>query len=55
MLILPLQVLVGGFRAALRRGDDFPAVQNSGPQKGVLVAVPLFHVTGSTSFSVSTF
>lgn len=47
------QVLVGGFRAALRRGDDFPTIQRKGPQKATLVAVPLFHVTGSTSFSVS--
>ncbi|TEB38383.1 acetyl-CoA synthetase-like protein [Coprinellus micaceus] len=37
-----LNVLVGGFRAALRRGDG----------KAALVAVPLFHVTGSTSYSM---
>jgi len=55
MLIILPQVLVGGFRAALRRGDDFPAVQSSGPQKATLVAVPLFHVTGSTSFSVGAY
>lgn len=53
--MFPLQVLVGGFRAALRRGDEFPAAQSTGPQKGTLVGVPLFHVTGSTSFSVGDF
>ncbi|KAF9566756.1 long-chain-fatty-acid-CoA ligase [Agrocybe pediades] len=47
-----LNVLVGGFRAALRRGDDFPTFQRTGVQKATLVAVPLFHVTGSTSFSM---
>jgi acyl-CoA synthetase (AMP-forming)/AMP-acid ligase II len=48
------QVLVGGFRAALRNGLPLPSVQRPGPQAGSLVAVPLFHVTGSTSYSVST-
>ncbi|KAF8161102.1 hypothetical protein B0H34DRAFT_654088 [Crassisporium funariophilum] len=47
-----LNVLVGGFRAAIRRGDDFPTIQRIEPQKATLVAVPLFHVTGSTSFSM---
>lgn len=45
-------VLVGGFRAALRRGGSLPSVQRPGPQVGALVAVPLFHVTGSTSYSM---
>lgn len=40
-------------RTTLRRGDDFPTQQNGGPQKGMLIAVPLFHVTGCTSFAVS--
>lgn len=48
------QVLVGGFRAALRKGLPLPSVQRPGPQAGSLVAVPLFHVTGSTSYSVRT-
>jgi hypothetical protein len=47
-----LQVLVGGHRAALRRGEDYPELQDQVPQQGVLVGVPLFHVTGLTSFSV---
>lgn len=50
-----LNTLVGSRRAALRRGDDLAPVQNEagpGPQKGALVAVPLFHVTGLTSYSM---
>ncbi|KXN90589.1 2-succinylbenzoate--CoA ligase [Leucoagaricus sp. SymC.cos] len=47
-----LNVLAGGFRAALRRGDPLPSVQRPGLQAGALVAVPLFHVTGSTSYSM---
>ncbi|KAG2015644.1 long-chain-fatty-acid-CoA ligase [Coprinopsis cinerea AmutBmut pab1-1] len=48
-----LNVLVGGFRAALRRGEDLPSpMTKSCPQKAALVAVPLFHVTGSTSYSM---
>ncbi|KAF5355120.1 hypothetical protein D9756_005291 [Leucocoprinus leucothites] len=47
-----LNVLAGGFRAALRKGDPLPSVQRPGPQAGALVAVPLFHVTGSTSYSM---
>ncbi|KAF5316893.1 hypothetical protein D9611_003957 [Ephemerocybe angulata] len=60
-----LNVLVGGFRAALRRGEDFPPSPASASphqpsttptpailQKAALVAVPLFHVTGSTSYSM---
>ncbi|KAJ3517299.1 hypothetical protein NMY22_g13995 [Coprinellus aureogranulatus] len=60
-----LNVLVGGFRAALRRGDNLsPGHTSASPhhpsanvpttmlQKAALVAVPLFHVTGSTSYSM---
>ncbi|KAF8658333.1 hypothetical protein AX16_002100 [Volvariella volvacea WC 439] len=48
-----LNVLVGASRAALRRGEELPDPRKyTGPQKGVLVCVPLFHVTGSTSFSI---
>ncbi|KAF9049753.1 hypothetical protein BJ165DRAFT_1453443 [Panaeolus papilionaceus] len=47
-----LNVLVGGFRAALRRGEPCPSVVRAEVQKATLVAVPLFHVTGSTSFSM---
>ncbi|KAF9009086.1 hypothetical protein BDQ17DRAFT_1236553 [Cyathus striatus] len=46
-----LNVLVGSRRSALRRGDVMPPPP-SGPQKGVLVSVPLFHVTGLTSLSM---
>lgn len=48
----PLQVLVGGFRAAIRKGEDVPIIQRSSPQKAALINVPLFHVTGSTSYTV---
>ncbi|KAF9012333.1 hypothetical protein BDQ17DRAFT_1343710 [Cyathus striatus] len=47
-----LNVLVGSRRASLRRGEDYADAPSSGPQKGALVAVPLFHVTGSTSYSM---
>lgn len=47
-----LQVLVGGLRASIRRGEDYPTFKEDDIQKGALVAVPLFHVTGTTSFSV---
>ncbi|KAG7098572.1 hypothetical protein E1B28_000505 [Marasmius oreades] len=47
-----LNTLVGTRRAALRRGEDLAPVQNAGPQKGALVAVPLFHVTGLTSYTM---
>lgn len=46
-----LQVTVGSRRAALRRGEDLP-VPVPGPQKSVLISVPLFHVTGSTGLAV---
>ncbi|KAJ7647316.1 hypothetical protein FB45DRAFT_893048 [Roridomyces roridus] len=46
-----LNLLVAATRASLRRGEDGPAAA-AGPQRGVLVAVPFFHVTGSTSFSM---
>lgn len=49
---LLLKVLVGSIRSSLRNGLDIPSAP-VGPQKGILVAVPLFHVTGTTSFSVS--
>lgn len=38
-------------RAALRRGDTVP-VPPPGPQRGLLVSVPFFHVTGLTSLSM---
>lgn len=47
------KVTAGGLRASLRRGEDYPDFdKNEEPQKGILVPVPLFHVTGTTSFSV---
>ncbi|KAG6915675.1 hypothetical protein DXG01_010464 [Tephrocybe rancida] len=36
------------YRAILRRGDNILPKEDSGTQKGSLVPVPLFHVTGST-------
>ncbi|KAL1696350.1 hypothetical protein GGG16DRAFT_85497 [Schizophyllum commune] len=48
-----LNVLVGSRRAALRRGEDITfSLTCNLPQKGALVAVPLFHVTGTTSYSM---
>ncbi|KAG6844698.1 hypothetical protein H0H87_004574 [Tephrocybe sp. NHM501043] len=45
--------MVGGLRAGLRRGEDYPDLDKDDvPQKGILVAVPLFHVTGTTSFTM---
>lgn len=45
------QTQVGNRRAILRRGESLEPPPD-GPQKGALVAVPLFHVTGLTSYSV---
>ncbi|KXN90245.1 2-succinylbenzoate--CoA ligase [Leucoagaricus sp. SymC.cos] len=44
-------VNVGSRRAALRRGEDLP-VPTAEPQKSMLISVPLFHVTGSTSLTM---
>ncbi|KAJ8489092.1 hypothetical protein ONZ45_g13711 [Pleurotus djamor] len=44
-------ISVGVLRAKLRQGESLPEPKQ-GPQQGVLVAVPLFHVTGSTSLSM---
>ncbi|XP_006460626.1 acyl-CoA synthetase [Agaricus bisporus var. bisporus H97] len=46
-----LNLLVGIRRAALRRGDDLP-VPVPGPQKSILISVPFFHVTGSTTLTM---
>ncbi|KAF9058217.1 hypothetical protein BJ165DRAFT_1426444 [Panaeolus papilionaceus] len=46
-----LNVMVSSRRAALRRGEGIP-VPVPGPQKGILIPVPLFHVTGLTSLSM---
>ncbi|KII94769.1 hypothetical protein PLICRDRAFT_693101, partial [Plicaturopsis crispa FD-325 SS-3] len=40
----------GSKRAMLRRGEDLPQ-SDSSDQRGILVPVPLFHVTGLTSLS----
>ncbi|KAG5350344.1 hypothetical protein C0989_011408 [Termitomyces sp. Mn162] len=46
-------VMVGGIRANLRKGGDYPNFDVEDiPQKGVLIGVPLFHVTGLTSFTM---
>ncbi|KAK0475364.1 hypothetical protein IW261DRAFT_1402573 [Armillaria novae-zelandiae] len=52
-----LNTIVGGIRALLRRGGNLPdpATPANGPQKGALIAVPLFHVTGTTSYTVRRF
>ncbi|KAH8113106.1 long-chain-fatty-acid-CoA ligase [Phellopilus nigrolimitatus] len=36
-------------RAILRKGENIPEPDPNGPQKGTLISVPLFHVTGLTS------
>ncbi|KAK0461091.1 uncharacterized protein EV420DRAFT_178439 [Desarmillaria tabescens] len=46
-----LNTVVGNRRAALRRGENLDSTP-SGPQKGALIAVPLFHVTGTTSYTM---
>ncbi|KAG6915678.1 hypothetical protein DXG01_010467 [Tephrocybe rancida] len=43
------QTVVSRYRAVLRRGGNILPKQDSETQKGSLVPVPLFHVTGSTS------
>ncbi|KAF8070124.1 hypothetical protein FPV67DRAFT_1003106 [Lyophyllum atratum] len=45
-------VMAGALRASLRRGENYPDFKDDIPQKGILVAVPLFHVTGTTSFTM---
>ncbi|KAF5385818.1 hypothetical protein D9615_002571 [Tricholomella constricta] len=47
-----LNVMVGGLRASLRRGEEYPDSKDEIPQKAILIAVPLFHVTGTTSFAM---
>ncbi|KAG7088033.1 hypothetical protein E1B28_012069 [Marasmius oreades] len=43
-----LNTAIAGMRDTLRRGEDLTPPE-PGPQKGLLVSVPLFHVTGLTS------
>ncbi|KAJ3827474.1 hypothetical protein F5880DRAFT_1537208 [Lentinula raphanica] len=40
--------LVGRSRAMLRRGDDLVMAPPAGPQPGILLSTPLFHVTGTS-------
>ncbi|KAI0347210.1 acetyl-CoA synthetase-like protein [Trametopsis cervina] len=42
---------IAGLRSVLRRGDDLPS-DPTGPQRGLLLSVPFFHVTGSTSLTM---
>ncbi|PAV15027.1 long-chain-fatty-acid- ligase [Pyrrhoderma noxium] len=39
-------------RTLLRRGEELPVTNVNDPQKAVLLSVPLFHVTGLTSFAM---
>ncbi|KAE9396336.1 acetyl-CoA synthetase-like protein [Gymnopus androsaceus JB14] len=48
-----LNTQVGPRRAMLRRGENLDPPPD-GPQKGALIAVPLFHVTGLTSYAMLT-
>ncbi|KAL0577769.1 hypothetical protein V5O48_004227 [Marasmius crinis-equi] len=45
-------VLVSGMRCTLRDGEDI-VPPPPGPQSGVLISVPFFHVTGTTSQAMS--
>jgi len=45
-------VLIGRMRAILRKGESLPAPDPNEPQKGLLLSVPLFHVTGFTSMTM---
>ncbi|KAG2013686.1 AMP dependent CoA ligase [Coprinopsis cinerea AmutBmut pab1-1] len=47
-----MNISIGSLRAALRRGETPSAGPVPGPQKGILISVPLFHVTGSTSLAM---
>ncbi|KAI0053621.1 acetyl-CoA synthetase-like protein [Auriscalpium vulgare] len=48
-----INVVAGSRRAILRRGESPPQTMTpDGPQKGILISVPLFHVTGTTSMSM---
>ncbi|KAG5646575.1 hypothetical protein DXG03_002878 [Asterophora parasitica] len=47
------QVLVSGRRAILRGGGNILPAKPEDPAKGILISVPFFHVTGSTSLMVS--
>ncbi|KAF8805416.1 acetyl-CoA synthetase-like protein [Phlegmacium glaucopus] len=44
--------LVRSRRAILRRGEVLTQPESTGPQKGVLISVPLFHVTGMTGLAM---
>ncbi|CAK5277834.1 unnamed protein product [Mycena citricolor] len=44
-----LNAIVARRRAALRRGEEIPVPAPGSPQPGLLISVPLFHVTGLTS------
>ncbi|KAI0068682.1 acetyl-CoA synthetase-like protein [Artomyces pyxidatus] len=48
-----LNVAVSSRRAILRRGESLPErLVAEEPQKAILISVPLFHVTGTTSMSM---
>ncbi|KAJ8095141.1 hypothetical protein PM082_010363 [Marasmius tenuissimus] len=45
--------IAGRGRAILRRGEEFPPPPEEGPQPGLLLPTPLFHVTGTTLITLS--
>jgi acyl-coenzyme A synthetase/AMP-(fatty) acid ligase len=45
--------LVGSMRNSLRQGESLDQPVTVEPQKGFLISVPFFHVTGTTSQTVS--
>lgn len=44
-----LNTSAAGARSALRRGESIPVLDQNGPQRSLLLSVPLFHVTGCQS------
>ncbi|KAJ6515928.1 hypothetical protein C8R45DRAFT_223876 [Mycena sanguinolenta] len=49
LLTNAINTMVARRRALLRRGEDIPAPSPDDPQAGILIAVPFFHVTGTSS------
>ncbi|KAH8827982.1 hypothetical protein DL96DRAFT_1796782 [Flagelloscypha sp. PMI_526] len=49
-----LNLLASSYRTILRQGNNIPAGRPPGPPPSILLSVPLFHVTGLTSYSMIT-
>ncbi|KAF7332194.1 hypothetical protein MKEN_00100400 [Mycena kentingensis (nom. inval.)] len=48
-----MNTIVARRRALLRKGEEIPVPSIDDPQQGFLISVPLFHVTGTTSMTMS--